>query len=101
LPLIDLNAMSVAFYEAVEQATPSSSLAMETHHTAYGGLRACQVHRRRNQGQPDRSASYIVDDFKPFDPARPIRRRRRSSVVGDSTANNGDRLGWGTPSPTV
>jgi lysophospholipase L1-like esterase len=74
VPLIDLTKMSIAFYEAL--GPDKSPLAFSggrdpTHHSSYGAyeLAKCIV-----QGIRDNKldlAKYIVDDFKPFDPAHP------------------------------
>ncbi|MDP9171234.1 MAG: rhamnogalacturonan acetylesterase [Acidobacteriota bacterium] len=74
VPLIDLTKMSIAFYEAL--GPDKASLAFSggrdaTHHSSYGAyeLAKCIV-----QGFRDNKldlAKYIVDDFKPFNPAHP------------------------------
>jgi len=86
IPLIDLNAMSKAFYEAlgVENSKkafvhyPANSypgqdkpLADDTHFNPYGAyeLAKCVV-QGLQQTIPD-LAKYIQDDWKPFDPAMP------------------------------
>jgi lysophospholipase L1-like esterase len=75
---IDLNAMSVPFYEALGPeksklafARPAPDKVDNTHHDNYGAyeLAKCIV-----QGMTDAKldiAKYVVDDFKAFDPAHP------------------------------
>lgn len=74
VPLIDLTKMSVAFYEAL--GPEKSPLAFSggrdvTHHSAYGAyeLAKCVVEGIR-QNRLD-IARFIVDGWKPFDPAHP------------------------------
>ena len=102
VPLIDLNAMSVAFYEAVGAGNSKLISRDGTHHTAYGAYELAKCIVEGIKANKLDLASYIVDDFKPFDPARPDAPQAFSAlpaifVAGDSTANNGDRLGWGDP----
>jgi lysophospholipase L1-like esterase len=71
VPLIDLNAMSKTLYEAIGPRGLSMVFVDQTHHNAYGSyeLAKCVV-----QGILDDKlnlAKFIVDDFKPFDPAHP------------------------------
>jgi lysophospholipase L1-like esterase len=73
--LIDLEQMSVAFYEALGPAR--SPLAFSnggkdlTHHNNYGGyqLAQCVVQGIRDAGLP--LAQFIAPDFTGFDPSRP------------------------------
>jgi lysophospholipase L1-like esterase len=73
LPLIDLHAMSQPFYEAL--GPEKSKLAFKegdgTHHNAYGAyvLAKAVVEGVRQAKLP--LAKHIVDDFGPFDPAKP------------------------------
>ena len=68
--LIDLYAMSIAFYEAAGADAPKI-LADGTHSTAYGGYEFAKcVVMGIKQNKLD-LASFIVDDFKDFDPAHP------------------------------
>ncbi|MGD0767807.1 MAG: rhamnogalacturonan acetylesterase [Tepidisphaeraceae bacterium] len=71
VPLIDLNVMSKTLYEAIGPDELSKAFVDQTHHNAYGSyeLAKCVV-----QGILDDKldlAKFIVDDFKPFDPAHP------------------------------
>jgi lysophospholipase L1-like esterase len=73
---IDLNAMSIPFYEALEAHGHDYSRKAfagqdNTHHDNYGSdeLAKCIVQAIRDQKLP--LARYLVDDFKDFDPAHP------------------------------
>jgi lysophospholipase L1-like esterase len=73
---IDLNALSKPLYEALEaQGSEFSRKAFagqdNTHHSNYGSyeLAKCIVQALRDQKLP--LAQWIVDDWKPFDPAHP------------------------------
>jgi lysophospholipase L1-like esterase len=71
VPLIDLNAMSKTLYEAIGPENLPKAFVDGTHHNAYGSyeLAKCVV-----QGILDDKldlAKFVVDDFKPFDPAHP------------------------------
>jgi lysophospholipase L1-like esterase len=74
---IDLNAMSVPFYEALGKDRAYLAFAGTgpnrdaTHHDNYGSyeLAKCIVQGIRDNKLP--IAKYIVDDFKGFDPAHP------------------------------
>jgi lysophospholipase L1-like esterase len=70
VPLIDLYAMSDTLYESAGADAPAI-LADGTHSTAYGGyeLAKCIVMGIQQNKLP--LASFIVDDFQPFDPAHP------------------------------
>ena len=74
VPLIDLSAMSMAFYEAL--GPEKSPLAFSggrdaTHHSDYGAyeLAKCVVEGVRANKLD--LARYIVEDYRPFDPAHP------------------------------
>jgi lysophospholipase L1-like esterase len=73
VPLVDLNAMSKPFYEAMGPVEAHKAFAGNdtTHHSDYGSyeLAKCVIQAIRNTGSP--LAKYIVDDFKGFDPAHP------------------------------
>ena len=75
---IDLNAMSIPFYEALGPepsklafARPAPDKVDNTHHDNYGAyeLAKCVVQGIRENHLP--LAQYIVDDFGSFDPAHP------------------------------
>jgi len=69
-PLIDLNAMSVVFYEALS-TNIGKAFQDGTHHNNYGSyeLAKCIVEGIKQDKLP--LAKFIVDDFKGFDPAHP------------------------------
>jgi lysophospholipase L1-like esterase len=69
--LVDLNAMSKTFYEAMGEKNPSRVFVDGTHHTDFGSyeLAKCIV-----QGIIDDKldlAKFVVDEWKTFDPAQP------------------------------
>lgn len=71
VPLIDLNAMSKPFYEALGREGSKKAFVDNTHHNNYGSyeLARCVVEgiRANNLGL----ARFLVDDVPPFDPAHP------------------------------
>ncbi|HZL57910.1 MAG TPA: rhamnogalacturonan acetylesterase [Bryobacteraceae bacterium] len=71
--LIDLNAMSKPFYEALGPVEAHKAFAGKdtTHHSNYGSyeLAKCIVQGIEDAGLP--LAKHIVDDFHGFDPAHP------------------------------
>ena len=74
VPLIDLEKMSIAFYEALgpDKAPLAFSGGQDvTHHSAYGAyeLAKCVVEGVRANKLD--LARFIVEDYKPFDPAHP------------------------------
>ena len=70
VPLIDLYNMSIVFYEHAG-ADAAKILADGTHSTAYGGYEFAKcIVMGIKQNKLD-LASFIVDDFKDFDPAHP------------------------------
>jgi lysophospholipase L1-like esterase len=70
VPLIDLYAMSIAFYSAAGEDAPKI-LADGTHSTAYGGYEFAKcIVMGIKQNKLD-LANFIVDGFKDFDPAHP------------------------------
>ena len=74
VPLIDLQKMSAAFYEALgpEAARRAFATSSEaTHHNDYGSYQVaqCVLQGIRQNNLP--IAKFIVDDFKDFDPAHP------------------------------
>ena len=68
--LIDLNAMSLIFYEALG-TNIGQAFQDPTHHNNYGSyeLAQCVVEGIKQDKLP--LAKFIVDDFKDFDPAHP------------------------------
>jgi hypothetical protein len=70
VPLIDLYAMSIAFYNAAGADAPKI-LADGTHSTAYGGYEFAKCIVMGIEQNKLGLAKYIVDNFKSFDPAHP------------------------------
>ncbi len=71
VPLIDLNAMSKLFYEAMGPDGSAKAFQDGTHHNNYGAyeLAKCVVEGIKTS-VPD-LAKHLVDDVAAFDPARP------------------------------
>ncbi len=73
-PLIDLNLMSQAFYEAMGPDVSKKAFAPgdNTHHNNYGSyeLARCIVEGIR-AAKIEGLTKYLADDAAPFDPARP------------------------------
>jgi lysophospholipase L1-like esterase len=105
--LIDLNAMSKPFYEALGPVDAHRAFAGKdtTHHSDYGSyeLAKCIVQGIKSAELP--LAKFLVD-VPAFDPAHPdplekfdvpAEPQPKSTifVVGDSTASNGGDKGWG------
>ncbi|HVX85790.1 MAG TPA: rhamnogalacturonan acetylesterase [Phycisphaerae bacterium] len=69
--LIDLNAMSMKFYEALGPDNLGKAFTDGTHHSDYGAyeLAKCVVQGVKDSGLP--LAKAVVADWKPFDPAKP------------------------------
>jgi lysophospholipase L1-like esterase len=69
--LIDLNAMSMKFYEALGPEKLPKAFIDGTHHSDYGAyeLAKCLVNGVVENKLP--WAQYLVDDWKAFDPAHP------------------------------
>jgi lysophospholipase L1-like esterase len=70
VPLIDLYNMSIVFYENAG-ADAAKILADGTHSTAYGGYEFAKCIVMGIKQNKLALASFIVDDFKDFDPAHP------------------------------
>jgi lysophospholipase L1-like esterase len=71
VPLIDLNATTKTLYEAIGPKNLSKAFVDGTHHNAYGSY---EIAKSVVQGILDDKldlAKFVVDDFKPFDPAHP------------------------------
>jgi len=105
--LIDLNAMSKPFYEALAPVDAHKAFAGNdtTHHSDYGSyeLAKCIVQGIKDAKLP--LVEYLVD-LPPFDPAHPdpvdkfdvpAEPLRTVYVIGDSPAQNADRRGWADP----
>lgn len=70
VPLIDLYNMSIVFYENAG-ADAAKILADGTHSTAYGGYEFAKCIVMGIKENKLELASFIVDDFRDFDPAHP------------------------------
>jgi lysophospholipase L1-like esterase len=70
VPLVDLYKMSIAFYESAG-ADAARILADGTHSTAYGGYEFAKCIVMGIKENRLDLASFVVDDFKDFDPAHP------------------------------
>ncbi|HVU32907.1 MAG TPA: rhamnogalacturonan acetylesterase [Opitutaceae bacterium] len=77
VPFIDLNAMSIRFYEALGPKRSAVAFAApngrvdNTHHDNYGAYQLAQCIVEAIREQHLAIAKYIVDDFKGFDPSHP------------------------------
>jgi lysophospholipase L1-like esterase len=71
LPLIDLNAMSKIFYEALGPENINKAFQDGTHHNNYGSyeLARCIVEGIKENQLP--IVQYLAPDVKPFDPLKP------------------------------
>jgi lysophospholipase L1-like esterase len=71
VPLIDLNAMSKPFYEALGPEGSKKAFVDNTHHNNYGSyeLARCVVEGIKRNGLD--LAKHLVDDLPPFDPVHP------------------------------
>ena len=102
---IDLNAMSIPFYEALEARGPEFSRRAfagqdNTHHQNYGSyeLAKCIVQSIREQKLP--LAKFIVEDFPGFDPAHPDE-VEKFAVPASPNFTNQRPLGDEPATPTV
>jgi hypothetical protein len=73
---IDLNAMSIPFYEALEAHGPEYSRHAfagqdNTHHQNYGSYELSKIIVQSIREQKLPLAKFIIDDFPGFDPAHP------------------------------
>jgi lysophospholipase L1-like esterase len=90
--LIDLYTMSIAFYEAAGADAPKI-LADGTHSTAYGAYEFAKCIVMGIKQNKLELASYIVDNFKDFDPAHPD--SEAALKLGDLFSRGGGRRGVG------
>jgi lysophospholipase L1-like esterase len=90
--LIDLYTMSIAFYEAAGADAPKI-LADGTHSTAYGAYEFSKCIVMGIKQNKLELASYIVDDFKEFDPAHPD--TEAALKLGELFSRGGGRRGVG------
>ena len=70
-PLIDLNAMSKPFYEALGPADSKKAFVDNTHHNNYGSYELARCVVEGIKANHLGIAQFLVDDLPPFDPGRP------------------------------
>jgi len=115
LALIDLHAMSAAFYEAMGPAKAPLAFAQNgrdaSHHDAYGAYELARCVAEGIRASNLELANHLVSDVPPFDPTHPDPVEAWSLppdphfgavqpsvfVIGDSTASNTGHRGWGDP----
>ena len=76
VPLVDLQAMGAAFYEAMGPEASHRAFANareNTHHSDYGSYEIAKAIVQRLKEMKLPIAGQIVDDFAPFDPSHPDR----------------------------
>lgn len=71
VPLIDLHAMSRAFYEAMGPDESAKAFVDGTHHNAYGAYELAKCVVEGIKAHVPALAKYLVDDVPAFDPAKP------------------------------
>jgi lysophospholipase L1-like esterase len=71
LPLIDLNAMSKVFYEAMGPEESAKAFQDGTHHNAYGAYELAKCVVEGIKANVPELAKYLVNDIPAFDPAKP------------------------------
>jgi lysophospholipase L1-like esterase len=73
VPLIDLNAQSIAFYEALgpQESGKAFALTDHTHHNDYGSYELAKCIVTGIIADKLGVAKFVVDDWKTFDPAHP------------------------------
>ena len=69
--LIDLNAMSKPFYEALGPATSKKAFVDNTHHNAYGSYELARCVVEGIKAVEPALARLLREDIPPFDPAHP------------------------------
>jgi lysophospholipase L1-like esterase len=99
--LIDLYAMSDTFYSSAGADAPAI-LADGTHSTAYGGYEFAKCIVMGIQQNKLPLSSFIVDDFKPFDPAHPDSAAvlNLAPLFSNATTQRGVRPGGSLPAAT-
>jgi lysophospholipase L1-like esterase len=70
-PLIDLNAMSKPFYEALGPKDSKKAFVDNTHHNNYGSYELARCVVEGIKANHLGIAPFLVDDLPPFDPAHP------------------------------
>jgi alpha-L-fucosidase len=71
LPLIDLNAMSKVFYEAMGPEASAKAFQDGTHHNNYGAYELAKCVAEGIKANVPELAKYLVDDVPAFDQAKP------------------------------
>jgi hypothetical protein len=71
LPLIDLNNMSKAFYEAMGPENAKKAFQDTTHHNNYGSYELAKCIVEGIKANKLDIAKYFADDVQPFDPSKP------------------------------
>lgn len=71
VPLIDLHAMSRAFYEAMGPGESAKAFVDGTHHNAYGAYELAKCIVEGIKVNVPALAQYLVEDVPAFDPAKP------------------------------
>jgi lysophospholipase L1-like esterase len=71
VPLIDLNAMSKTFYEALGPQNAKKAFQDGSHHNNYGSYELAKCVVEGIKANKLGIAEYAADDVPPFDPARP------------------------------
>lgn len=71
VPLIDLNAMSKAFYEALGPQNAKKAFQDATHHNNYGSYELAKCIVAGIKANKLVIAKFLVDDLLPFDPSHP------------------------------
>jgi lysophospholipase L1-like esterase len=71
VPLIDLHAMSKAFYEALGPDRAAKAFMDGTHHNNYGSYELAKCIVEGIKQHKLAIAKFLVDDVPPFDPSRP------------------------------
>jgi lysophospholipase L1-like esterase len=71
VPLIDLHAMSRQFYEVLGPEDSARAFVDGTHHNAYGAYELAKCIIEGIKANVPELADYIIDDMKPYDPAKP------------------------------
>ncbi len=71
VPLIDLNAASKVFYEAMGPEGSKKAFVDNTHHNTYGGYELAKCVVEGIKANKLSLSKFLVEDVPPFDPSRP------------------------------
>ncbi|HKF57048.1 MAG TPA: rhamnogalacturonan acetylesterase, partial [Blastocatellia bacterium] len=84
VPLIDLNAMSKSFYEALGPEASKQAFAPGdgTHHNSYGSYELARCIVEGIKANKLGISKYLVDDVMPFDPSHPDPLERFTAKAG-------------------